>query len=457
MAKLGDTAIVAGRSMAGIAAAAALRNRFERVLILDKDPETSGPQPRTGVGQGNHLHNLLKGGERAVEKLLPGARAKLMAMGAVAAQQGVDVLVYDHGQELPKRDLGYDNIVATRPLIEHAVFQRLLEEAGVEVRHETTAEGLVFDGHRVTGIAVQGMGGGQDRLSADLVVDCTGRMSKAPKMLSAQGLGTVQEFKVNMGISYTSALFESPGAAPGWGKGVTVLPAPPVKRGAFIGASEDGKWLVSLHTRFERQLPTTHEEMIVFASEIPETREFADFLMTAKALTPVRSYRKPDAIWRRFDKLAAFPEGFLVLGDSIASFNPVFGQGMSAAWLQAAALDDILGARASSGGGLDGLAKDYLPQAMAISREAWNASTLVDAAYDEVSGDRRPGSKQGIAYLRALRTLLAADAELHADYIGVSQMITPASELMRPDRVTRVMAAMTGTAASAGLSEGRSR
>src|SRR5262249_45971296 len=135
------------------------------------------------------------------------------------------------------------------------------------------------------------------------------------------------------------------------------------------------------------------------------------------------------------------PEGFLVLGDSMASFNPIFGQGMSTAWLQAVALEEVLSARAAGSHGIDGLAKDYLPRAMAISRNAWNGSTLIDSSYPEVTGDMRPGTERGILYLRALRTLLADDPELHADYIGVSQMTTPGEALMRPDRMARVMAA----------------
>ena len=116
---------------------------------------------------------------------------------------------------------------------------------------------------------------------------------------------------------------------------------------------------------------------------------------------------------------------------------------MSTAWLQAVALENLLSQRAVDGRGLDGLATDFFPEAARISKEAWNGSTLVNSAYPEVTGDMRPGTKQAVIYLRVLRTLLADDPELHADYIGVSQMTTPGAVLMRPDRMQRVMAAMT--------------
>src|SRR5271163_4454469 len=110
MTKLGGTAIVAGRSMAGLAAAAAVAKHFDRVLILDRDDLPAAMEPRAGVGQGHHLHNLLKGGELSIEKLLPGTCAKLMAQGGVPVRSGIDIKISDQGEWLPIRNLGYDNI-----------------------------------------------------------------------------------------------------------------------------------------------------------------------------------------------------------------------------------------------------------------------------------------------------------------------------------------------------------
>ena len=365
-----------------------------------------------------------------------------MGQGAVTVRSGIDLKISDHGQWLPRRDLGYDNISASRPLIEHVVLRRLVQETNVELRPATSLEDLVFtDAGRVCGALLQTSGRPPERVAADLVVDCTGHVSKADNILAAHAGEAVPGYRINIGISYTSAVFAAPrGAADGM-KGFAILPSPPNKRGAFVSLIEHGGWLVSLHTRFEKKLPTSQEEMIAFASEI-ETPDAAEFLKEAKIQTPIRSYRKMEAAWRRFDQLASPPDGFLPLGDSIASFNPIFGQGMSAAWLQAVALENLLEQRAAGLHGLDGLAQDYLPLAARISREAWNGSTLVDSAYPEVTGDIRPGSKQAIVYLRGLRTLLADDPELHADYIGVGQLTTLGALLKRPDRSERVMAAV---------------
>ena len=395
MTKLGGTAIVAGRSMAGLAAAAAVAKRFDRVLILDRDDLPAGPDPRVGVGQGHHLHNLLKGGELSIEKLLPGACAELMAQVAVPVRSGIDIRISDHGERLPRRDLGYDNICASRPLIEHVVAQRLMQESNVEVRPATSLENLVFTGEgRVCAVMAQTIGKASERVNADLVVDCTGHLSKATDILSAGVAHTVPTFRINIGISYTSAIYDAPDGAADGSKGFVVLPSPPNKRGAFVSLIEDGKWLVSLHTRFERKLPATQEEMIEFASEI-ETPDAADFLKQAKVLTPIRSFRKLEAAWRRFNKVANLPDGFLLVGDSMASFNPIFGQGMSTAWLEAVALEELLSQRAADKRGLEGLASEYFPEAARICKEAWNGSTLVEFGLSGSHGRPPPGIQTG--------------------------------------------------------------
>ena len=440
MAKIGKTALVTGRSMAGLAAAAALSRHFERVAIVDKDPLNEAPEPRAGVGQGHHVHVLLKSGEQSIERLLPGTCATLAARGAVPIRMSLDTRIYDHGQWLPRRDLGYSNLSASRPVIEQVVLQQLTARPGVGLRPETTVESLSFgaDGG-VDGVRVRSAGGSDEVVHADLVVDCTGRLSRTREDLDAGGFEAAPESSLKIGVSYTSAFFETTGAFSEDYAFLAINPDPPRKRGAFIAKTEGGRWHVSLHTRFEKELPTSRDEMLAFARAI-ETPDVANFLDAAKIQGPVRSYRKLEATWRRYDQAQRFPERLLVLGDAMPSFNPVFGQGMSVAWLQACALDQALQDRSAAGRGLSGLAADFFPSAAQISREAWNGSTLIDSAYEEVSGDRRPGTEQRLLYLRALRTLLNEDPELHADYIGAGQLIVPGSKLMREDRKARIAA-----------------
>jgi 2-polyprenyl-6-methoxyphenol hydroxylase-like FAD-dependent oxidoreductase len=441
MDRIGKTAVVAGRSMAGLGAAAALSKSFENVLIVDRDEVSDGLDARPGIGQGHHVHNLLKGGELAIEHLLPGATQDLLGAGAVTFNQSVDTRFFDHGERVPNHDIGFVNVSATRWLMEKVVRERLMREPGVSVLGGRTFQDFATDADgRVTGLVASTAEGTRATISADLVVDCTGRGSRTRSLLSGRGYDETPEFKINIGVSYTSALVDAPADALAPHRLLVVLPNPPLKRGVFISPVEGGRWLVSLHTRFEKDLPKTYEEMLAFAAgvEVPDVHAF---LKTATLAGPIRSYQKPEATWRRFDKVSRFPEGLLVLGDAITSFNPVYGQGMSVALLQARALDDLLRARASGGRGLEGIAQEFFKAAVPISREAWNASTLVDAAYEEVTGDTQPGAAAAIPIMRGIRALLADDPALHRDYLGVSQMVNPSAVLLTPERIGRAMEA----------------
>jgi len=78
---LGSKAIIVGAGIGGLAAAAALSKHFTAVEIIDRDSLPDQIAPRLGVGQGVHTHQLLKAGELALERLLPGITQDFIAAG----------------------------------------------------------------------------------------------------------------------------------------------------------------------------------------------------------------------------------------------------------------------------------------------------------------------------------------------------------------------------------------
>ena len=142
---LGDTAVVAGRSMAGLAAAAALSPHFTNVVVVDKDPDHDTDQPRAGVGQGRHYHALAQGAVGAMERLLPGAVADLRAEGAVEVPFALGIRFYDAGQWQPNRDLGFTSLNAMRGLTENVTYRRLRHNPNVQFRGNCRVEQLLFD------------------------------------------------------------------------------------------------------------------------------------------------------------------------------------------------------------------------------------------------------------------------------------------------------------------------
>jgi len=445
MAVNGSTAVVVGRSMAGLSAAAALSRHFSDVIVIDRDPDNDTDQPRPGVGQAYHYHALLQGGMQALDRLLPGVVGDLRSSGAVEVPFALGVHVFDAGDWQPNRDLGFIGLNATRGLIERATSARVRHIPGVRIWGSCKLARLLFDNgdhdeDRVCGVEIRRAHGPVETVAADLVVDCTGRVSKVPEVLLRRGFDPIQQFTLNIGISYTSALFHAPlDAAEGFAV-VAITPEPPAKRGGFVARLHDETWIVSLHTRFEQPLPKNYDEMLAFA-ETFEVADVAAFLRQASLLGEVRTFRKTQAVWRRFDRAERFPEGLLISGDAIASFNPIFGQGMSVAALQACALDDVLTERLSNGSGLGGIAKDYFPLAAMISGAAWGSSTAVDSAYEEVTGDRNPKAAQNIKVMRGLRRLIIDDPKLHADVFAVGGLMKPGAQVMTPEVIARAIAA----------------
>ncbi len=81
MDRAGAHAVVIGGSMAGLCAAAALADSYDRVTVLDRDRLPEQPANRKGTPQDRHIHLLLAAGAQALSSLFPGLLDELAAAG----------------------------------------------------------------------------------------------------------------------------------------------------------------------------------------------------------------------------------------------------------------------------------------------------------------------------------------------------------------------------------------
>jgi 2-polyprenyl-6-methoxyphenol hydroxylase-like FAD-dependent oxidoreductase len=337
--------IVLGGGWAGMLAAQALSRHFDTVVVLDRDVLPDGPRQRRGQPQARHGHILLSGGARIVDRLVPGTIDRLLAAGAHRVMLHRDLLTLgQHGWQhrFPSNQYA---IMCGRPLMDWTVRERVLAAGRVELRQRTEALGLIGDRDRVTGVQVRDLAAGDtSSLAADLVVDATGRGSRLRNWFAALGLPEMEQDVVDAGMAYCSRIHQAPPGA------TTVFP--PVNIGGKTGPSEpgrygvihpqeDGTWMVTLSGTRGATMPSDDEEFLAYARSLNDPL-LADLITPAEALTPL--FVSHFGANRRFfpERLPAWPDGLVVLGDALASFNPIYGHGMSAAARCVDALEERL-------------------------------------------------------------------------------------------------------------------
>ncbi|MEV7855801.1 FAD-binding protein [Streptomyces sp. NPDC088183] len=187
-----STALVLGGGLAGLLAAAALAPHARQVTVIEQGNLPDGPEPRREVPQGHFGHILLGGGADALDSLLPGTVDALRAAGAHHRQIPSGLLMRLGTGWLPDHDSTTFLIACSRHLLDHVVRERMSGLA-VAVRTRTSVLGLLGDAGRVDGVLVENRDGTRETLPADLVVDATGRHSRAPEWLRALGSEEVRE------------------------------------------------------------------------------------------------------------------------------------------------------------------------------------------------------------------------------------------------------------------------
>ncbi|WP_445525920.1 FAD-dependent monooxygenase [Streptomyces cyslabdanicus] len=376
-------AVVIGGSMAGMLAAAAVRDHVDAVEIVEAHELPEGPEPRTGVPQAVHIHMLQTGGAEAIEDLLPGSIDRLLAAGAHRIPVTSNMVICSpEGWYRRWQHATHYLISASRDLLDFVVRQQVLEDPRVGVRTRTRAVGLLGDRRTVTGVRVRTADGAEDEIRADLVVDASGRATRTPQWLAGLGVTGLAQDDIDSGLVYASRIYRAPVATDDWPMvGVQADPRlpRPGKAGGMLPI-EGNRWHVSL-----MGAPGGHPTRDADAFE-PFARTLrhpllADLLAHAEPLTDVSVSHSTANRRYHYERLTRRPEGLVVLGDSAAVFNPVYAQGISVAAQGALALRELL-----SGGLTTGLARRAQRAIARPIDHAWALATGQDIHFATTKG-----------------------------------------------------------------------
>ncbi|MET8287815.1 FAD-dependent oxidoreductase [Streptomyces sp. NPDC048448] len=337
------TAVVIGGGMTGMLAAAVLADHAD-VTIVERDLLPDGPRPRKGLPQARHAHVLWSGGVKALEELLPGVVDRLVGQGARRSRIMSDLVSKAPSGQWFRRfgDARHINLLCSRDLLDAVIRARVLEDRRISLRQQTELVSLEGDAGRVSGVRIRAADT-HSALAADLVIDAGGRGSRAPGWLRDLGLPPVAERTVDAGVGYASRIYRAPGTTADGFPIVNVQADPRQNpgRGGIITPIEGGRWLVTLAGTRGGQPGPGNEDFVPFALKLPHP-VIGELLAGAEPETDVVTTRSTANKRRYYEKAARWPDGFAVLGEAVAGYNPVYGHGLSAAAQSVVALRDVL-------------------------------------------------------------------------------------------------------------------
>jgi 2-polyprenyl-6-methoxyphenol hydroxylase-like FAD-dependent oxidoreductase len=397
-------AVVIGGSIGGLLAARVLADHFDTVTIIERDRPPDPVEFRRGAPQTRHAHRLLPHGQMILERLFPGLVDELQAHGAVVVDERKQITFdYEGNSYTPRPRPNLTSLSCSRMLLDSTIYERVVALPNIQVIQSHEVTGLLVDdmNERVIGIRLQcrRCHADETELRADLVVDTSGRNSKAPQWLESLGYTPPEEWSIDSFVGYATRIYERPADFDDSWKTLYVQPTPPDgTRGGIIVPIEGDRWHVTLVGVAEDYPPLEEDAFLEFARSLP-TPQLYEAIKDAKPLTRPVGFQRTASRVRRYDKLPRYLEGLLVCGDAAYILNPIYAQGMTAAAIGSQALDKCL---TQYQGDLMGLSHAFQMQLShslgrlwhMVTSEAWHwpATTVTDNSDDIYLNDLNSGN-----------------------------------------------------------------
>jgi 2-polyprenyl-6-methoxyphenol hydroxylase-like FAD-dependent oxidoreductase len=432
-------AIVIGGSMAGLWTARVLTDHFDRVTVIDRDRFPEKPEVRKGVPQANHLHLLLARGRQILDQLFPGLTDELDTYGGSSIDLSEDAAFLLRSGWTPRFHSGILSYGSSRFLLEWGVQRRLAANPRVQFIESAEVTRLLSDEarSRVTGVRVRYRRGreGESDMQADLVVDTSGRGTDTPIWLEALGYERPQETVVNSFLAYATRWYRRPANYPArWRLLFINGRAPDVPRGGAIYAVEGDQWIVTLGGAAHDYPPTDEAGFLEFARSLL-TSALYEAIKDAEPISPIYGYQRTANQLRHFERLARWPDNFVVMGDAACAFNPLYGQGMSVAAMGALALDECL--RRGRG---PGMAQRFQKRLAKVTEGAWLLATGEDFRYPTTEGGQRtPMTRFSHWYIDQVMLAMPASMEIARVFTEIAHLLKPPTALFHPGIVAETL------------------
>jgi 2-polyprenyl-6-methoxyphenol hydroxylase-like FAD-dependent oxidoreductase len=434
--------VVLGGSMAGLLAARVLSDFYGTVTVVERDVLTDDPVSRRGVPQGRLIHALSSRGSQILDELFPSFLDDLAEAGVPSWRDGdfSKLSISFGGHRMVRSGKSVLDPVTmqfpSRPLLECTVRRRVRDIANVTILDGHDLLGLTAtpSHDRVTGARVARRDTGEEStVAAGLVVDATGRGSRTPVFLEELGFGRPPEDELTVQLAYAAQLLRLPrGAVDEHFTAVMPVPGRPRMLG-LIGYEHD-TWMFAVGGMAGLEPPAHLSEMLEFVADFAPAHVL-NAVRAAEPLDDVVRYRVPSNRWRRYDAMRRVPDGLLVCGDAVCSFNPIYGQGMTVAAVEALVLRDCLRR------GTRNLPRRFYRAGAKKVRVAWQTAVGSDLALPEIVGSRPLSMRISNVCLEQVLTAAETDADVAQQFLRVVGMIDGPARLLRPGFVGSVVKA----------------
>lgn len=431
-------AVVLGGSVAGLLAARVLSDHADEVLIIERDDTDVTAGPRPGVPQGSQVHALLPAGQVQLDRWFPGFTEQALALGA-PRQAGGEPRIFINGElrKAPYPPPDRPALITTRPFLEALVRRHTLAVDNVRMVHGR-ADGLVFAERRVAGARYAPNDGSEPVTeTAELVVDAMGRSSRLNDWLADSGWPRAPVRRMPINLNYATALFKrDEQVSDTW---VVVSQTMPGKgriaRIGGINAVEGDRWIM-LIAGYDTDRPSRDIDDFTTRCRKDFPPMFGDIAEHGHVIGDVTTYHQADSRRRDFHELDAMPAGLVAAGDAVASFNPIYGQGMTSAALHASCLSAYL----RSGPSLrEEPARSYFEAVKVVVDAAWQVSTFADIELPHIDAQYPRGYRLikwcSDLILRASMT----DAVINERLSRVTTMLEHPNALARPSTLLRAL------------------
>ena len=437
-------AVVIGGSFSGLAAGRVLSEFYDHVTVLDRDKFPEGSEDRAGVPQARHVHGLLVRGLIEYEKLFPGFERLAVDKGATFHDHTLDFVVLRPQGWQPRYRSDLRFLSASRELIESCVREIFRRIPNAELCERTAVTGLHIDrnGPRCAGVLIpSGDRGRTEAIEADLVVDASGSVSRAPIWLEQAGLPPPRETVVDPLAGYASRWFLGPARWPEdwwWWAGAYIRRRPDDLVEANFQLKEHKRWHLTL-SGFNRQYPPTRESDFMASLAHLRSPLIAEMVRLMEPISPVYSNRAIRNRWRHYERWNQRCDGFVAIGDAYVTYNPVYAQGMTAAALSAQMLRTCLNRYGTSS---PELPRAYHAAQATIQHDPWMLSAGVDLRFPFTTGQRPSSIRLFNLYLEGIGLAARADPSVRRSLVEVAQLVRPLGDLFQAGIATRVGLAM---------------